>query len=80
MRCPVCKKSSLEAFDRSATSTTLSCPNSRCKSIVTVKTKASKVIEVVVPGVVILSSIPSILNFFGISDIDDLLDLIDSFT
>ncbi len=79
MRCPVCKRGTLQPFDKDATEATMICSDTeKCKSIITMKTQAGKVLQVVVPGVVILSSAIGILKFFEIDNISDLWDMIDS--
>lgn len=78
-KCPVCKKGSLIMVDSSPQLKTLVC--SQCPKTILVKTPfgdAKEITEVVVPGVLALSATISILKFFGIDDIDDLIDWLDS--
>lgn len=74
-KCPRCKTTTLQLFDSSPTSKTLTC--SSCGGIVTVKTVAGKVIEVAAPTIGVLAGAIAIAAFFGLHNIDEVSDWID---
>lgn len=73
-KCPACKKGALTVFDRDASSITLTC--SACNKITMAKTQFGKIVEVAVPGLAIASSSIAILEFLGVTDLEDLLDVL----
>lgn len=75
LRCPFCKKADLDAWERTATSTTLICHP--CGKIITAKTHLGKVLEIVVPGVGIIAGTTAIAKFLSIGTLADLADFFD---
>ncbi len=76
--CPACKKGKLRAFDTSPTLVVFTC--SYCDKTTTAKTMGGKIIEVVVPGVTTVTGAIAILSFFGIDNIDDLINRLSDHT
>jgi hypothetical protein len=61
-------------FDPSPTLSTYTCTS--CDKIITVKTKFGKIVEVAVPGVAVVTGGIAILDFLGVEDFGDLIDMI----
>lgn len=73
MRCPLCKNGYLKKFDSTLTTDSFTC-NDCHKLTLTKKNKAGEIIEVVAPVVGIIGGSIAILHFFGVENMDDLLD------
>lgn len=74
--CPACKKGHLAPFDVTATSVILTCDN--CSVITTAKTKGGELVELALPGVAVVVGTYAILEFLGLEDPDELMDLFDT--
>lgn len=74
MICPMCKKGNMQLFSSSDTMKTLVCDN--CSKIIDAKIGSNGgVIELIAPGFGIFASLAVILDFLGIEDIDELLEM-----
>lgn len=73
--CPACKSGKLKNFHSTKMMVIMTC--TKCDKTMTIKSKAGELSELIIPGVAVLTGSIAVLNFFGIHNAEELLDLFD---